>query len=62
VVRRQRIERPPARQIVAVVALDAVLLDDSPLLLGTVRLLPPIGTAADRGDGTDQRYRDDDLG
>jgi hypothetical protein len=44
------------------VALDTILLDDGPLLLGTVRLRPPIGSAADRGDGTDQRYRDDDLG
>jgi hypothetical protein len=42
--------------------LDAILLDDGPLLLGSVRLRPPIGSRADRGDGTDQRYRDDDLG
>jgi hypothetical protein len=53
VLRRQRIERPPAGLVVAVVALDAILLDDSPLLLGSVRLRPPIGSDADRGDGTD---------
>jgi hypothetical protein len=52
-VRRQRIERPPAREVVAVVTLDAILLDDRPLLLGSVRLRPPIGSTADRGDGTD---------
>jgi hypothetical protein len=62
VVRRQRVERPPAGQIVAVVTFDAILLDDRPLLLGAVRLRPPIRTTADRGDGTDQRYRDDELG
>jgi hypothetical protein len=53
VVRRQRIERPPAGQVVAVMALDAILLDDGPLRFGSVRLRPPIGSRADRGDGTD---------
>jgi hypothetical protein len=55
-VRRQAIERPPAGQIVLVVALDAVFLYDGPLLLGGVRLRPPIGPAADSGDGSGERY------
>jgi len=38
------------------VALDAILPDDGPLMLGGVRLLPPIGPATDRGDDADERY------
>jgi hypothetical protein len=44
------------------VAFDAVLFDDGPLLVSGVGLRPPIGPAADGGDGTDERYRYDDLG
>jgi hypothetical protein len=58
---RQAIERPPTGHIVAVVAFDAVFFDDGPLLLGGMGLCPPIGPAAEGGDGTDERYGYDDL-
>jgi hypothetical protein len=59
--RGQFVESAPARQIVAVVALDAVLVDDGPLLLGGMRPLPPIGPAADRCDDADERDGYEDL-
>jgi hypothetical protein len=61
VVGRQLVEGPSARQVVAVVAFDAVFLDDGPLPLGS-GLFPPIGRTADRGGGAYERYRYDDLG
>jgi len=61
-VRGQLVEGTSTRQVVAVVALDAVFLDDGPLLVGRARLLPPIGPAADRCDDADERHGYQDFG
>ncbi len=59
---RQAIERSVPGQVVAVVALEAVLLDDGPLGLRLVGLLPQVRAAADRCDGADERHGYEDLG
>ena len=61
-VRRQAIERAAAGHVVAVVALEAVLLDDRPLHFALVGVLPQVRAAADRCDGADERRGYEELG
>ena len=61
-VRRQPIERSVTRQVVLVVALEAVFFDDRPLLLFGMGLRPQISPAAGRCDDAYECDGKDDFG